>query len=61
MTQASILEDLREHLLDLHQELNLGVIPNVRRHSVLEAANSTPPKPQEEAQGVLRLGPKRAR
>lgn len=35
MTQESSLENLREHLLDLHQELTLGVIPNVRRHSVL--------------------------
>lgn len=38
MTQGSSLEDLREHLLDLHKDLTSGVIPNVRRHSVLEVA-----------------------
>ena len=38
MTQGSNLEDLREHLLDLHKDLTSGVIPNVRRHSVLEVA-----------------------
>ncbi len=38
MTQGSSFEDLREHLLDLHQDLTSGVIPHVRRHSVLEVA-----------------------
>lgn len=38
MTQGSSLKDLREHLLDLHQELTSGAIPNVRRHAELELA-----------------------
>lgn len=38
MTQGSSLDDLRAHLLDLHQELTSGAIPNVRRHSILEVA-----------------------
>jgi predicted RNase H-like HicB family nuclease len=38
MTQGSSLEDLREHLLDLYQDLTSGAIPNVRRHAVLEVA-----------------------
>lgn len=38
MTQGSSLEDLRVHLLDLYQDLASGVIPHVRRHSVLEMA-----------------------
>ena len=38
MTQGTSLEDLREHLLDLHRDLTSGVIPNVRRHAVLEVA-----------------------
>lgn len=38
MTQGSSLEDLREHLLDLYQDLTSGVIPHGRRHSVLEVA-----------------------
>jgi predicted RNase H-like HicB family nuclease len=38
MTQGSSLDDLREHLLDLHRELTSGAIPNVRRHAVLEVA-----------------------
>jgi predicted RNase H-like HicB family nuclease len=38
MTQGTSFEDLREHLLDLHQDLTSGVIPNVRRHAVLEVA-----------------------
>jgi hypothetical protein len=37
-TQGSSLEDLREHLLDLYQDLTSGVIPHIRRHSVLEVA-----------------------
>ena len=40
MTQGSSLSGLREHLLDLYQDLTSGVIPNVRRHSVLEVAPS---------------------
>lgn len=38
MTQGTSLDDLREHLLDIYQELASGSIPNVRRHSVLEVA-----------------------
>ncbi len=38
MTQGASLDDLREHLIDLHQELTSGAIPNVRRHAVLEVA-----------------------
>ena len=38
LTQGSSLEDLREHLLDLHRELTSGVIPHVRRHAQLELA-----------------------
>ena len=37
-TQGSSLEDLKEHLLDLHRELTSGVIPNVRRHAELRLA-----------------------
>ena len=38
LTQGSSLEDLREHLLDLFQDLTSGAIPNVRRHAQLELA-----------------------
>jgi predicted RNase H-like HicB family nuclease len=38
MTQGSSLDDLREHLLDLYQDLTSGAIPNVRHHSALEVA-----------------------
>lgn len=38
MTQGSSLEDLRENLFDLYQELASGAIANVRRHAVLEVA-----------------------
>jgi predicted RNase H-like HicB family nuclease len=36
LTQGESLEDLKEHLLDLHRELTSGVIPGVRRHAELE-------------------------
>lgn len=38
VTQGSSLADLKEHLLDLHNDLTSGVIPNVRRHAELELA-----------------------
>lgn len=38
LTQGSSLEDLKEHLSDLYQDLTLGAIPNVRRHAKLEVA-----------------------
>ena len=38
MTQGTSLEDLKEHLLDLHKDLSSGAIPNVRQHSELELA-----------------------
>jgi predicted RNase H-like HicB family nuclease len=38
MTQGMSLDDLKEHLLDLHRELSSGVIPAVRRHAKLEVA-----------------------
>ena len=38
LTQGSSLEDLKEHLADLHRELTSGTIPNVRRHAELEVA-----------------------
>lgn len=38
LTQGASLEDLKQHLLDLHQDLSSGVIPNVRRHAQLEVA-----------------------
>ena len=37
-TQGTSLEDLREHLLDLHGDLASGAIPHVRRHAKLEVA-----------------------
>ena len=37
-TQGTSLEDLKEHLADLHKELTSGAIPNVRRHAQLELA-----------------------
>jgi hypothetical protein len=36
MTQGTTLDDLKEHLLDLYNDLSSGVIPSVRQHSVLE-------------------------
>ena len=38
MTQGTSLDDLKEHLLDLYNDLTSGVIPNVRQHSKLELA-----------------------
>ena len=38
MTQGTSFEHLKEHLLDLYQDLSSGVIPNVRQHSELELA-----------------------
>lgn len=38
MTQGTSLEDLKEHLADLHRELSSGVIPGVRQHAELEVA-----------------------
>ena len=35
-TQGVSLEDLQEHLKDLHDDLSSGVIPNVRRIAELE-------------------------
>ena len=37
-TQGTSLDDLKEHLADLHKDLTSGVIPNVRRHAQLELA-----------------------
>ena len=37
-TQGTSLEDLKEHLIDLHRELGSGAIPGVRKHSELELA-----------------------
>ncbi len=36
VTQGTSLEDLKEHLSDLHKDLVSGMIPNVRRHAELE-------------------------
>ena len=33
MTQGTSLDDLKEHLLDLHNDLTSGLIPSVRRHA----------------------------
>jgi len=38
MTQGTSLDNLKEHLLDLYNDLTSGVIPNVRQHSKLELA-----------------------
>lgn len=38
MTQGTSLEDLKEHLLDLHAEFSSGTIPGVRQHAELEVA-----------------------
>ena len=38
MTQGESLEDLREHLRDLYQDLASGEIPAVRRVAELEIA-----------------------
>ena len=36
--QGESLEDLKEHLADLHRDLTSGEIPCVRRRAVLEVA-----------------------
>jgi hypothetical protein len=38
MTRGTSLQDVKEHLLDLYNDLSSGVIPNVRQHSELELA-----------------------
>ena len=38
VTQGVSLADLKEHLLDLYNDLTSGVIPNVKRHAELELA-----------------------
>ena len=38
ITQGTSLDNLKEHLLDLYNDLTSGVIPNVRQHSNLELA-----------------------
>jgi len=38
MTQGTSLEDLKEHLADLYNDLSPGVIPGVRQHAELELA-----------------------
>ncbi len=37
-TQGTSVEDLKEHLADLHRDLSSGAIPVVRRHAELEIA-----------------------
>jgi hypothetical protein len=38
LTQGISIEDLREHLSDLHRDLTSGAIPHARRHAQLEVA-----------------------
>ncbi|MBI5387994.1 MAG: type II toxin-antitoxin system HicB family antitoxin [Verrucomicrobia bacterium] len=38
MTQGTSLQDLEEHLRDLHHDLTSGVIPCVRRRAELQVA-----------------------
>ena len=38
LTQGTSLDDLKEHLADLHKDLGSGVIPCVIRHAELELA-----------------------
>lgn len=38
LTQGLSLDDLKEHLVDLHQDLSTGVIPFTRRRAKLELA-----------------------
>ena len=38
MTHGTSLDDLKEHLLDLYNDLSSGVVPHVRQHSELELA-----------------------
>ncbi|HSU86859.1 MAG TPA: hypothetical protein VLI42_09025 [Chthoniobacterales bacterium] len=37
-TQGTSLDELKEHLLDLHKDLSAGAIPNVRQHAALKLA-----------------------
>jgi hypothetical protein len=37
-TQGTRLEDLKEHLLDIHRDLSSSVIPAVRCHAELKVA-----------------------
>ncbi len=37
-TQGTSPDDLKEHLLDLYQDLSSGAVPAVRRHAELEVA-----------------------
>ncbi len=37
-TQGSSMEDLQQHLLDLHKDLSNGLVPNIRHHAELEFA-----------------------
>ncbi len=39
-TQGVSLEDLREHLKDLYNDLTFGVIPNVRRIGEVEVGSA---------------------
>ena len=36
LTQGTSLDDLKEHLLDLHRDLSSGLIPCARRHAELQ-------------------------
>ncbi len=38
MTQGESLEDLKDHLRDLHKDLSEGLIPNARRIGELQIA-----------------------
>jgi predicted RNase H-like HicB family nuclease len=38
LTQGESFDDLKEHLIDLHQEFASGEIPHVRRRAQLELA-----------------------
>jgi predicted RNase H-like HicB family nuclease len=33
MTQGTSLDDLKDHLIDLHKDLSGGLIPSARRHA----------------------------
>lgn len=37
-TQGTSLDDLKEHLADLHRDLTSGAIPHVRRRATLQVA-----------------------
>jgi hypothetical protein len=38
LTQGTDIDDLKEHLRDLYQDLSSGAIPSVRRHAELNVA-----------------------